>query len=480
MRNTTIAVLAAMAALTAPLAAQTQYNSRVVEAMSPGGKYIAPLCPLKGGDFRTSSAGLYLKTATEGFKDQSIGASQVSRQTYIEGLKKAYNAAHDAVANNPSNAAGWYYLGRASLQLGDLRGADSAFTRLEALSPDCLVETKGFRQRAWLVLVNPSAEFLSKKMFDSALAVLRDANIISRYYPQGYYNLGATFANMTPAQPDSAIYYFKIAVDKAGTDPQLAETLKSTIYNLGFLYSAKGDQPAAIAEYRKYLLLDPTNESVKRSLATSLRLTGGTTEAVEIENQLMAAGKLSSAELASVGVRQFNEKDYAGAADAFKKVLVMDPSNHDALFNLANAYYALNDGKNLIATAQKLLVTDPLNTLNVKLLANGWRLDNNQDKQIEVVTMLQAMTAGISLEHFTIRKDGAKLTGTATGMEGRNAADKVIPPVAFTVVFEFTDAAGAVVASQDVLINALAPNAKQELAVDVMGAGITGWKYHKK
>ena len=121
MRHTTIAALAGVAVLTAPLAAQTQYNARVAQAMSPGGKYVTPICPLKGGDFRSSSAGLYLKTATEGFKDQSIGSSQVSTATYTEGLKKALNSAKDAVANNPNNAAAWYYLGRASIQLGDLK-----------------------------------------------------------------------------------------------------------------------------------------------------------------------------------------------------------------------------------------------------------------------------------------------------------------------------------------------------------------------
>ena len=481
MRNTTIALLSGLAVLTTPLAAQTKYNARVIQAMAPaGGKYVAPICPLKGGDFRTSSAGLYLKVAIEGFKDASVGQSTVSEKSYNEGLKKAIAASLGAIEVNSANAAGWYFLGRASLQLGDLQGADSALTRLEALSPDCNIEIKGMRQKAWLVLVNPSADFLSKKMFDSALAVLRDANTIARYYPQGFYNLGATFANVSPAQPDSAIYYFKIAVEKAGTDPTLVETLKPAIFNLGFLYSAKGDQVAAIAEYRKYLAIDPASESVKRSLATSLRLAGATAEAVQIENQLMAAGKLSGGEIAAVGVRLFNEKDYAGASEAFKKVLVIDPNNHDALFNLANTYLALNDGKSLITTAQKLLDTDPLNTLNVKLLANGWRLENNIDKQVDVVTLLQSMTTNISVEHFTVAKDGATLTGTATGIEGRTNSDKVIPPAAMTVVFEFTDAAGAVVATAKVSIPALAPNAKQDIAVDVTGAAIMGWKYRKK
>ncbi len=484
MRHTTIAALAGLAVLTAPLAAQTQYNARVAQAMNPGGKYIAPICPLKGGDFRTSSAGLYLKTATEGFKDQSIGVSQVSTLTYNEGLKKALNSAKEAVANNPNNAAGWYYLARASIQLGDLTGADTAFTRLEALSPDCgPSEIKGMRQKAWLVLVNPSAEFLKNKQFDSALTVLRDANTIARYYPQGFYNLGATFANMTPAQPDSAIYYFKIAADKAATDPSLAETLKSTTYNLGFLYQQMGDNPNAIASYKKYLVLDPTNDLVKRSLITLLRATGtaaNNAEASQLDGERKAAGKMSSSELASEGVRLFNEKNYAGAVDAFKSVLATDPNNHDAAFNLANAYYALGDAKNLIDASKSVLVTDPLNQLNIKLLANGYRLVADTAKQLDAVIMLSAMVTTVAVERFTVKADSAVINGTATGNEGTTASGKTIPPSAVTLVFEFIDAIGVVVASQDVAIPALATNAKAPIAVAVAGKGITGWKYHKK
>ncbi len=45
--------------------------------------------------------------------------------------------------------------------------------------------------------------------------MLRDANIIAQYYPQAYYNLAASFANMKPPQYDSAVFYFKIAADKS-------------------------------------------------------------------------------------------------------------------------------------------------------------------------------------------------------------------------------------------------------------------------
>jgi tetratricopeptide (TPR) repeat protein len=482
MRITTIAALIGMVAFTAPLAAQSQGNVRVMQAMVPqGNKYVPALCELKGGNFQTSSAGVAIKTASEGgFSTDKGDRTVVDAKKYVDLLTRAIKVSGEAIAVNPQNAAAWYYLGRSALMLGDLIGADSAFTRLEKMSPPCAEEIKSYRQKAWLVLVNPSATFLQNKQFDSALAVLRDAQTIARYYPQGYYNMGATFANMSPSKPDSAIYYFKVAVEKAGNDPALAATLKSAVYNMGFLYAAMGDNANATVMYRKYLAIDPTSDEVKRALATTLRLTGNTAEAVQIENQLMAAGTLSNNEIGGVGVRLFNDKDYGGAADAFKRILVTDPYNHDALNNLANSYLALEDGKGLLDASVKLLAVDPLGKNNVKLLANAYRIAKDTTTWLNVVTQLQAMTIEVTITSFTLRKDGAKFVGTAIGSEGRNASDKIIPPAPMTLVFEFYDAKGAVVNSQEVQIAALAPNAKQEITVDAASAGILSWKYHKK
>lgn len=492
MRNSTLAVLGGLVALAAPLSAQTVYNPRVEAAMHVRGRFQMPLCPLKGSDFRTSSASLYLKSAVEGIQDDNKGGgrSEIDDKKYSDLVKKAVAAANEAIVANPQGAAGWYYLGRADLQLGDLQGSDSAFAKLATLSPECTEEVKGLRQHAWIALVTPSTDFMNKAQdttlsatdrqawTDSALAVLRAANLAGEYYPQGLYNLAATF--VITKQYDSAIVYFKLARDKASADSQFAKMVGDATYDLARLYQQQHDTPDAIIELRKYVALDTTDMQSRRSLASMLRTSGDTAEASKLEGQLMSSGAMTPADLLDVGVRDFGEKDYAAAALAFQKVLTIEPNNHDALFDLASSYYWLEDGKNLIPAAQKLLDVDPLSMSAVKLLANGYRLDKQQDKQIDATTRLLAMTIDVKVEHFMGSPTNATLTGTATGNAAVNSSGKPIPPAPMTLVFEFTNNLGAVVATQDVAIPALQPNATQAISVAVTGPGIIAWRYHPK
>jgi hypothetical protein len=52
--------------------------------------------------------------------------------------------------------------------------------------------------------------------------------------------------------------------------------------------------------------------------------------------------------------------------------------------------------------------------------------------------------------------------------------------VAITLVWEFLDAKGNVVATQETAIPALQPSAKHEFTVDATGDGIIVWRYHRK
>ena len=290
MRIPTIAALATLVAVAAPLAAQSQPNQMVIQAMGSGGKWVTAQCEIKGGNFQTNTAVVSLKTASEGgFSSEKDGrTSTVDTKKYMDLLGHARSASLDAVKSNPQSAAAWYYLGRSSLMLGDLRGADTAFTQLQKLSPDCAEEIKAFRQKALAYTARDAEHEVSAEQAVRfpALYVLRDANIIAQYYPQAFNNLGAVFRGdmEAPPQYDSAVFYFKAFRRQVRcSDPaQFAVMLKGSIQNTAYLYQAMKDYPNAVTYFKRYLAMlpaDSADNDAKRSLAVSLRAMGNNAEA---------------------------------------------------------------------------------------------------------------------------------------------------------------------------------------------------------
>ncbi len=459
-------LMVAVAAFALPLAGQSGEAPAVARAMSTG-RFQKANCSLKG-DFRSSSALTYLVTA-DSLHEPDKKAAQ---------LRHAIESSTSAITGGNPTPAAWYYLGRAYLMDGDVRGADSALTKAAQLAPDCAVDIKGYRQLAWNVLVTPSSDLLKRQQFDSAIATLRLANTISRDYPQGFYNLGAAFTDTK--QYDSAAYYFGLAAQKADSDPRFATTRDDAIFNLASLDQELGRHADAIVQFKKYLATHPDAGDAKRGLAISERAVGDTAGANAIQQDLANSGNLSTTELMSMGIQAYQQKKYQDAADAFQKVLAVEPNSHDALFDLANMYFAMGDGAKLVATAQRALVINPLGEDDMKLLAQGYRMQNDTTDLLKAYGDLSALTTSITVTKMVPTDSGATLSFTATGREAQDASGNTIAPAALTIVVEFTDAKGNVVASQEQAIPALQPNAKQDFTVTAAAKGIVSWQYHVK
>ncbi len=472
MRTTGLLVVAGIVAL-APVVGAQAVSDRVAKAMPS--RYIGATCDLSSGHFLVSSAALYLKTGTEQSDPEK------SASAYASGVRVATQAITEA--GQEGNAAAWYNLGRVHLQLGDLTGADSAFSRAAKLAPDCAEDIKSWRQRAFLPLMNPGTEFFRSGKSDSALVLFRQAAMIAPALPQSWYNAGVLFAN--DGQTDSAIVYLRRAKDIAATNAKdFGNDRNSATFNLAAMLQRAGRHEEAVTELQAYTTWDPSDVDAKRALSQSLRAIGRVEEAAKLDQELLAAaeasGTLTAGDLMGMGVTFFNEKKYAEAAEAFEKLLVKEPHNRDALFNLANAMYALDNGEKLITTAQRLVAAEPLSEDSRKLLSQGYRLINNQDKLLEAVTRLVEMPTSAVITAFRPTATGATLEGEATGRPAQTLEGREVPPAPKTLHFEFIDAAHAVVASADVAIPALQASAKHEFNVAVEAAGIVGWRYTVK
>ena len=456
----------------APVLAQTVVNDRVAKAMPS--KYTPPTCGLKAGHFKVQSGATYLKTGIETeVPENRVRALASGKKVLLEALEQN---------QQEKNPALWFYLGRIYLQEGDIVGADSALTRAEALSPGCKKDISAVRSLGWVPLVNAGITFTKEEKNDSALALYRQANTIFRDKPIGFLNAGVIFANA--GQADSAIFYFQKASEIAEQTNSVEDRNLAT-RNWGALLQRAGRHQEAVPVLEKYVAWVPSDVDVKRALATSYRSIGQTDKAAAIEKEVgiappaaNPAGSAAGAQM-SAAIELYNAKKYGEAAAAFEQVIVIEPNNRDALYGLSNAYIGLKSPK-LADAAGRLVAIEPLNDDAVRMLANGQRLAKKEVLANKTAVRLIGMPTTIKVTQFAPTAEGATITGTATGRDAQTAQGKPVAPKPYTLVFEFLDAKGTVVANQEVPVPALKPEESQPIEAKAQGSGIAAWRYKQK
>src|SRR5215208_905116 len=455
-------------------AQQSPANDRVAKAMPS--RYVAPECGLKPGHFKVSSGATYLKTGIE----TEVPANR--SRALVSGQKVVLEAIQSGQEKNP---AAWYYLGRLYLQQGDIAGADSALTRAETMAPPCKQEISKLRYAGWVPLVNAGIEFAKQENNDSALALFRQANTIYRDRPAAYLNGGVIFASA--GQSDSAIAYWQKAAEIAERTNAVEDRNIAT-RNLGAMYQKANRHKDAIPVLEKYLTWAPQDAEVKRALVTSYRATGQNEKAATLEKEVGAAPPVPGSPSAPAGaanpmndaITLYNQKKYAEAAAAFEKVVAAEPYNRDALFGLANSYIGLKRGPKLAETAARLAAIEPMNDEIVRMLANGQRMAKKEAQANRTAIRVLSMPITVSVTQFAPTATGASITGTATGREAQTPQGKPVTAAPLTLIFEFLDSKGTVVANQEVQVEALKPGASQPIQASAQGAGITAWRYKRK
>lgn len=454
-------------------AAQAQgqaVNVRVAQAQP--GTWAVPSCGLDKGNFLVSSGATYISTGVQQ-SDPTKRAHQFS---------EAQRVLLDAINKGQAEVSGaWYFLGRAYLYRGDLVGADTALARAQQLAPACTKDIQATRRITWIPLVNAGVQFMKDKNADSAVVVFQQANLIYQGEPNAFTNLGVLYN--TTGQPDSAIVYFQRAVNAAGTDAKGAEARDEAQFNLAALLSNQDRWPEAVAAWQQYLKWKPDDAEAKKGYARALRATGQPDAAAEIERGLIAegaGGEVSTDDLMTAGVNFFNDKNYAEAAETFGRIVQREPWNRDALFNMANSYLGAGNGPELVKAGTALNAIDPMNESSLKLLAQGYQLQKNQDQTIKLYTALEALPFSVTVDVLSLQSGGAKISGKAVGRDARTIDTKPIAPHPVTLVFEFIDKDMAVVAVSERVIPKLNPGEISAFEAEGLGTGIVGWRYHAK
>lgn len=458
----------------APLNAQLDgVASRVVGGLDT--KLVQPECKLDGGDFRVSSGKTYLSTGITTPEPANRARALGS------GVRVVLEALTEGGLANKSSAA-WYYLARLYLQQGNVHGADSAFTRAEALAPGCKADIAKYRYRAWVSLYNAANGFRQQKNDDSAMVMYRAANDILRVSPLAYISQAEIFGGRQ--ETDSALHYYSLAAATEPTDPAQVKDRNQAVFNHGVLLLNDGKAAEALVAFRRFRTLEPDDVTGKKALARAFRAAGMADSAQAIERELVGGGaaggddsEVSEADLFDIAVQQFKDKNYKEAAETFGRITSRNPWNRDALFNQANAYLALQDGPSLAAVAEKLLTIEPLSEYDYSLQAQGYKFAGNQDGLFKAIVAREALLVNLEVEGIKRTADGATLSGKATGREARDENNKLLDPKVLTLNVEFLGEEGTVVGSQEVPIPALKVGETMTVSATGTGSGIRAWRY---
>jgi tetratricopeptide (TPR) repeat protein len=450
-------------------------------------------------NFRLNGAQQYLSRA----QTTSI---ESDKQRYVnDALRVLREAAGDRSADQLTL---WFFFGQAYAHKHDLAGADSAFTKAEAIAdPDCKREILRRRRNEWVPIQNLAVEQLQAENLDSALSLFRQGNVIYRSDPAAYQNMASIFIQRE--QLDSAVAYYRLAA-RTGDDPRHDDLRKTALSNAArALHRAERFADAEVA-YREYLERYPNDMEARTDLAGVLTAQGKVAEAGAIYDELLAnADSLNPFDLFEMGVALFRQaqqdsaqrrRKYELAAQAFEAGLRRNPHYRDALFNLANTYVALSDTARALPAARRLVAADPMSRNALRLLAAGYqrvaagarvqdsvlrsRRDTTANRFRRIWQAYQDSTIRSLQQHdslpweftasFAARDTTATIRGAVLNLQSRAQP-------AFRLTIEFLNGAGEAVATEVVEVPQLAAlgegGGQFDFNLQAAGRGIIAYRY---
>jgi len=450
-----------------------------------GRGFAQPTCDVSKGHYLVNSAVLYLQNAGRTrFPDQRERDLRDARRVLMEAITEK---------GQDQNGSAWYFLARYYQAMHDLAGADSAFTRAEAMLPGCVDDINENRRRLWVPILNAAVDKIRAGDNAGAIEELRRANSIFRVEPPAYYYMGQIYANQQ--QHDSALTYFTRALELANSPrnaskEEYADIRNDAAFNIARLYHQDQNYDSAIVWYARFRQEHPTDPQAMTGQASALESAGREQEAIALyDSVLVLSDSMPTLEVFQAGVAMFRAERYERAADAFKRGLERNPYYRDGLFNLANTYLSLANGidstvpeaerekrkreygTEMAPIAKRLVEEDPYSSVGLRLLAASYQLRGEGDSTYEVLQRLDSLPFEITVSTFTPVGSGYDVRGIITNLRSE-------PTEIPALVFEFLAEDGTVVQTLQVEPQTLDADGMTQFSLSPVGEGIEAWRYH--
>ena len=376
---------------------------------------------------------------------------------------------------------------------------DEAMGIVEREKPACTDSTFRYRNSVFAKVLNKSIGFFNAKQYDSAIVYANYALEINARSPQ-VGNAYQVIANASQAKGDltGAIKSLQQAIAKMGTDKASEASRATATFNLAVLtrdqaMKETGDTKntglrQAADLFKRYLDAAPEGENAsmaRAAYARSLQDAGDTASVAGIYADMLAnPGKYTAIQLFEAGVVSANGKKFEDAAKLYEDGLQLNPWYRDALFNLANVYFAMHQPEKMAPVVERLRAADPMNPDVLKLAGAVWQERGRQatdakikkmtqDSVIAYVEHSQRLPARVTISQFVV---GRESKFTIAGVIENLAAT----PATISLAIELVDKDGKTVTTLPVTVEGLASKSAKDFTQQGVAAGAVAWRYVMK
>ncbi len=389
-----------------------------------------------------------------------------------------------------------------------LASADSLLDGVEATNPACRDETEPWRRGPYSVLVNDAVNLYNSQDVDSAEKLVRRALMIYDNYPVAYFAHNI-LGNIQQAKNDmpGAIGSFRKVAELMKGDTATIEDRKTATILVAQLMIDEGEKVEGaertaamndvVAYLQEFLKEFPGDIKAQSAIATAQLKSGDVAAARRLYDEMLQnPDKYTDLNLLEAGVGAARATQNAMAAQLFEAGLKKNPYSRDGLFNLATVYSDSSVGKldEMPAVLVRLNALDPENPDNAQLAALYWQAKARalrapaEGKDLPDPAAVAFKNANDSLLFYFDKYQNAKVKVTfnlfshdegrhilAGAIENRSDEEK-----SYTLKLEFLDAAGAVLDSREVAVEAVRGKGSKPFRVEITDKpGIAGFRYTK-
>ncbi|MGK2935357.1 MAG: FxLYD domain-containing protein [Gemmatimonadaceae bacterium] len=381
--------------------------------------------------------------------------------------------------------------------------ADSIFSEVERLAPQCATQVSTWRQGPpWVGTMNKALAALSEGRLDTAAALARRALILDRNAPYAYVVLGGISRQRladAPAADKARLYaeardHLAKALEIAQNDTQYVDVVRSSHYELGELVSASiadappAERPARVREAAEHFNRYAAIAESDLQRADALQKIGAAFEAVNDTVSIRAVyggvssnpGAYGERSLLTAGIlaTRFGTPLEAGAF--YDAVLAANPYHRDALRNLSLTLIRLNDYTGLLPITTRLTALDPNNPENWIFHAYAFAGMSERassaaqrraytDSSTKYDRLASEMPVRVSFTEFTPMEAEARVRGTIENLG--------TTPQTYNLIVEMLDRAGNVLATEQVQVGPVAAKESGEFTVTGKATGIAAFRY---